>query len=175
MFQIANSTFGDIKKMTKAIAMATAAFPSLWEKALNDSGDIALKYFGRQFKSEGAEMTAKWKPLSPGTIKSRKRKGYKPGPVLVRRGWLRASMTSKTSASAQRKVSKTGITMWSTLKTKGGGHNLAEIHHRGTRTIPARPIYRESSPPFISQKGWDEIGVRLTGMFLELRRMMETK
>ena len=148
------------------------AFPRLWVKALNDSGDIAHKYYDRQFANQGAEFGSPWKALAARTQIDRVRHGYRPSrPILVRRGWLRASVASKSSAHAQRSVNMQGITMWSSVPARG--HNLLDIHQHGTNRIPARPIYREGTPPYISQRGWNEIQARLTGMFVELRRMVE--
>lgn len=172
MFRLGASTFKDLATLRKAVNIAKDRFPALWRKALEDAGDIALKYLGRQFVTEGKEFGTPWPSLKKATEADRKRKGYKPShPILVRRGWLRASVISKTSANHRRIVTDKGIVMESTLKTKGG-YSLFLIHHEGTSRIPARRIISQS-PPFISQRGWREIQARFAGMFIELRREME--
>jgi len=161
------------KRVSKNLERAFKKFPSLWKKALNDAGDIALKYYDKQFKSEGAAFGSKWKRLSESTKADRVRKGYKPsGPILVRRGWLRASVASKTSAHAKRVVNRKGIVMYSTLKTKSG-LNLLALHQEGGKNRPQRKIYKDGDPPFISTKGWKEIKVRFIGMFVQIRRGLE--
>lgn len=173
MFSIGRSTYRDLRQLQRALGTAQREFPALWIKALNDAADIALKYFLRQFHSQGAEFGQRWQPLKSATMKDRQRKGYKPAqPILVRRGWLRASVTSKTSTNAKREVTQGGIKLYSTLKTKSG-HNLLMIHHSGvpSRKIPPRPIYKEGM--WISETGWNEIKTRFLGMFIELRRKME--
>ena len=173
LFAIGRSTYRDLRQMRRAIGTAQRDFPKLWLKALNDAANIALKYFLRQFASQGAEFGQRWQPLKTATMKDRQRKGYKPAqPILVRRGWLRASVTSKTSANAKREVTQQGIKLYSTLKTKGG-HNLLMIHQEGapSRNIPPRPVFKEGM--WISEAGWNEIKTRFMGMFVELRRKME--
>ena len=174
-FWVGRSSFSDAKKLTSSLELALRNFPAKWEKALNDAGDIAQKYLARQFKDQGGEFGSKWAPLAPGTKKQRAKAGYKPsGPILVRRGWLRASVISKTSANAKREVTHRGITLYSTLKTKSG-LNLYSLHQKGTKRMPAREIHKEGDPPFISQRGWNEIKTRFVGMFVEIRREMERK
>jgi hypothetical protein len=173
VFHIGRSTYKDIQDITRSLQIATQVFPRKWRKALHDAGDIAHKYYGRQFKSMGSEFGGKWKELAPGTQKDRKRKGYRPRrPILVRRGWLRATMISKRSANAKRVVTNRGIVMKSTLRTKSG-LNMYSLHQKGGGKLPARKISREGQPPFISRAGWEEIRTRFVGMFFEIRREME--
>jgi len=170
MISIGQSVYKDIDRVRKAMEYANRVFPSKWKKALDDAGDIAQKYFGRQFATEGSEFGTKWQDLAPSTQKDRKRKGYKPAhPILVRRGWLRASVVKKTSANHKREVTIGGIKMMSTLKTKSG-LNLLMLHQDGGTKLPARKIYGEK---WISEAGWSEIKTRFMGMFLEIRIGME--
>lgn len=53
----------------------------------------------KQFDTEGMHGGHKWVGLSRLTIKDRKRKGYPPGPILVRSGYLRDSLLGRTSES----------------------------------------------------------------------------
>jgi len=170
--RVGREVFSSIQRWQRGLQNVQREFDPKWIKALNDAGDIAHKYFDRQFDSQGGEFGRPWRQLAPSTQRDRMRRGYRPArPILVRRGWLRASVASKTSAHARRTVNRNGITLWSTLTTKTGGHNLYEIHHRGTSKIPARPIHNES-PPWISTAGWSEIEARFMGMFVELRRLL---
>lgn len=174
-FSLGRSGFRDIKHISNALERSLKKFPGLWIKALHDAGDIVHKYFDIQFKKSGTEFGSKWEKLSEATQINRRRKGYKPaGPILVRRGWLRASVASKTSANAKRVVNRKGIVMYSTLKTKSGLNMLA-LHHGGGKYLPKRKIYKEGDPPFISARGWKEIKIRFIGMFVEVRREMEKK
>lgn len=175
-FRIGKAGFHDMQHLVQALELTQRQFPELWIKALNDVGDIAHKYFGRQFASEGGEFGEKWAALKQRTQEDRKRRGYKPAhPILVRRGYLRASLTSKTSAYAQRTVTIRGIEMKSTLTTKTGNYNLFEKHQSGAGRIPARKMSAEGDPPFLSKSGWKEIQTRFLGMFFELRLAMERK
>ena len=172
-FSLSQASFREMERLQKALNLALSMFPALWRKALNDAGDIAHKYYDRQFKSEGAEFGTKWKDLAASTQRQRQKKGYKPAhPILVRRGYLRASVASKTSANARRTVTAQGIVMASTLKTKSG-LNLLALHQAGGKHLPKRQIYKAGEPPFISQRGWKEIKLRFLGMFIEIRRAME--
>jgi len=174
-FSIGPRTYGDIDNLLAALKEADKSFPGKWGKTLGDSADIALKYMLRQFGTAGAEFGTPWKQLAPATQEDRRRKGYKPKrPILVRRGWLRASLTSKTSANIVIKISSRGIIMMSVLKTKTG-HNLFELHQKGGGKLPPRKMTKEGSPPFISEKGWKEIETRMVGMFFEIRREMERR
>ncbi len=171
-FSIGRQGFKDMDKLINSMSRATSAFPRKMEKAMHDAGDIAQKHIARNFASHGSEFGNSWKPLHPLTQKDRKKKGFKPSrPILVRRGWLRASLTSKTSANAKREISSRGIKMYSTLKVKGGD-NLFEIHQRGLGRVPARKMVREGSPPWVSASAWKEIEARFLGAFLEVRREM---
>ena len=171
MFSIGRSTYRDLEKMRKAIKIMSKSFDRYWLKALDDVADIAQKYFMRQFASHGGEFGTPWKPLAPSTQKNRQKAGYTPSrPILVRRGWLRASVVSKTSAKHRRVITIRGIKLYSTLKTKSG-HNLLLIHQLGTAKIPARQIYKRGE--WISKRGWNEIRLRFMGMFFEIRREME--
>lgn len=173
LFSIGESTFQDMETLKKSINLMTTRFPDLWKKSLNDIGDIVHKFMDRQFKSEGAEFGTPWAKLAPGTQRQRQKKGFNSaGPILVRRGWLRASVASKTSAKARRTVSRSGIVMWSSLKTKTG-LNLLDLHQGGGKHLPKRPIFKEGDPPFVSARAWNEIQLRFLGMFIEIRREME--
>lgn len=174
MFYIGKSTFRDLRQLKQALNKAEKRLPVLQLKAMNDIADIARKHFQNQFGTEGAAFSTKWAQLAKSTRADRKRRGYKPArPILVRRGWLRASVVSKTSAKHKAVISETQITLSSILKTKNGKYNLLELHQKGTKKMPARKIFREGTPPFISAAGWKEVEARFTGMFIELRREME--
>jgi len=171
MIKIGSSTFSDIRQLRQTLKHAKKRFPRLWLKALDDVADIAQKYFARQFSTEGGEFGKRWAPLAPGTNEDRVRKGYRPAhPILVRRGWLRASVISKSSAHHKRSITIRGIKMWSSLKTKSG-HNLLMIHEQGGEHLPRREIRKPDT--FISRRGWQEIRTRFVGMFVQLRREME--
>lgn len=171
MFSVGKSTYSDLNKLDAAVKQMKNCFDKKLLKAFDDITDIAQKYLMRQFASHGSEFGTPWAPLKKSTQKNRQRKGYKPSrPILVRRGWLRASIVSKTSANHRREITVKGIKLYSVLKVKGG-HNLFFIHHEGTKTIPARQIYKRGE--WISKRGWGEIRLRLIGMFFEIRREME--
>lgn len=173
VFQIGASTYKDIKALRKALQRGEKVFPEKWKKALDDAGDIAQKFLSHQFDKEGKEFGTPWRPLALSTQKDRARKGYKPEhPILVRRGWLRASIIHKRSAHHKRVITNTGIIMTSGVKTKSG-LNLFELHQEGTRKIPARRMIKTGGPLFISERGWREIKTRFLGMFYEIRREME--
>ena len=172
MIKIGQASFQGVEQLRQALERAGAMFPTLWKKALDDAADIAQKFLGRQFATAGREFGAAWSPLAKSTQADRKRKGYKPSrPILVRRGWLRASVIEKRSANHQRTVTLHGVTLASSLKTKSG-LNLLMLHQAGTAKMPARKIFKEGQPPFISQRGWEEIKIRFMGAFVELRREM---
>lgn len=171
LFKIGEASFNGVRELQQALDRGRNAFSSLWLKALRDCADIAQKYYGRQFARHGQEFGTPWRALRPSTKADRARHGYKPDhPILVRRGWLRASIVSKTSHHHKREITVNGIKMYSLLTTKDGRFNMMEIHQKGSKRLPARKIYLES---WISKAGWDEIKARLTGMFIELRRVME--
>lgn len=175
MITIGASTYQGIEHLRQALERGSSMFPALWKKALDDAADIAQKFLGRQFATAGHEFGTAWPVLAKSTQADRKRKGYKPArPILVRRGWLRASVIDKRSANHQRTVTLHGITLSSSLKTKSG-LNLVTLHQEGTAKMPARKIFKEGQPPFISQRGWEEIKIRFIGAFIELRREMEAK
>lgn len=174
-FSIGNRTYEDVQRVMGALNIATQAFPRKWRKALDDAGDIAQKYFGRQFATQGSEFGTPWRELAEGTQKDRKRKGYKASrPILVRRGWLRASLVSKTSTNAKRLITQKGIVLKSMLKTKSG-LNMYSLHQTGGKHLPARKMTAEGEPPFLSKAGWKEIETRFLGMFFEIRREMESQ
>jgi len=50
----------------------------------------------KRFKSQGSYSGKGWPRLKLSTLKDRKRKGYPPGPILVRSGALRDSLVSNT-------------------------------------------------------------------------------
>lgn len=174
IFQVGQSAFRDVESLESAISKARRDFPSMWKKALHDSADIPRKHLANNFEKSGAKFSQQWTELALSTQKQRLKKGYKPQkPILVRRGWLRASVTNKNSKNHKQEINENGITLYSTL-TIQGGHNLFDIHQHGTKKIPARPMSNKGNPQFIDNQGWKEIEARLTGLFLELRERMES-
>jgi len=172
-FSVGSSTFREIDRLLAGINAAQGQFPKLWLKALNDAADIATKHIARNFSTQGTEFGNKWSSLAASTQADREKKGFKPtGPILVRRGRLRASLIDKKSAGHIRKITVNGIEMQSNVKTSGG-NNLFLIHQGGTKNIPSRKMVREGTPPWISQNGWKEIQLRFVGTFIEIRRLME--
>jgi len=174
IFSLGNKNYRKARELTADLRKMLDKFPHKWIKALDDAGDIAQKFLDLQFYEEGYEFETHWRSLALATQKDRARKGYRPEhPVLVRRGWLRASVVSKTSKNAKRVTSHRGIVLYSTLQTKSG-LNMVKLHQKGGKYLPARKIYKEGNPPFISERGWKEIKVRFTGMFYEIRRELES-
>lgn len=171
-FSIGPGAKKDIAKIKRVLEKAQSEFPKLWLKTLNDSADIARKHLLINFNSQGGAFGAKWPKLKLATQLDRKRKGFKPTrPILVRRGRLRASIVDKRSAGHRQRITQSGITLASAVTV--GGHNLFNIHQKGTRVIPARKMVRDGSPPWVSTRAWNEIRLRMVGMFVELRRAME--
>ncbi len=86
--------------------------------------------FSRQASGDGA-----WPPLAPSTVADRLRRGFGPGPMLVRSGRYRRSWLggpASTSTYAQR---GDGFRL-----LVGSASELAPWHELGTERMPARTV-----------------------------------
>ena len=83
----------------------------------------------RTFEAEG--RPAKWKPLSPYTIQDRAEQGFPPGPILVRTGKLKKSLTQPGATGSIQKATPRTVQYGSSLP-------YFQIHQVGTSDIPKR-------------------------------------
>lgn len=97
-----------------------------------DFGDYMLARIDDTFKAEG--LPRRWKPLAPATIRDKQRQGYGNKGILERTGRLRRGFRTVV----------TSRTLQISNSVKVGRYNLFEIHQFGTRTIPARPVIRQT-------------------------------
>lgn len=98
---------GDARVMTRLDdAIKAVGSP---KKALEDVGDVMLKEIRGNFEEEGARLNAdKWVPLAESTLKDRRRRGFDPGPILVRTGELRDSFGKGVTETEVRVTSDCG-------------------------------------------------------------------
>lgn len=85
----------------------------------------------RTFEAEGRPR--KWQPLQPATIADRQRKGFGPGPILVRSGALKSSLTSAGDSNQILKVGSKSLQYGSKLI-----YFRTHQHGDSNRNIPAR-------------------------------------
>jgi phage gpG-like protein len=116
-----------------------------FKKPLERCGIIMYQSISQNFASGGRPSWAGHAPLT-----TKLRGG---GQILVDRGQLRSSVTSKGGAGSKYKLTKSQLTIGSNLKARGSGKLLAEIHQFGQgagvhkvfgkpskRGMPARPF-----------------------------------
>ena len=90
------------------------------------------------FASEGAAGRGRWAALAPATLVDRARRGFGPGPILVRTGALRSHVLA---ARAQVKTSGTGnVELRIRPDDNVGGVPKYRALALGTSRIPARPM-----------------------------------
>lgn len=109
-------------------------FVSLKPAIIADIEKTITSAVKKNFATQGAYSGEQWAPLKPSTIRDRKRRGFKPGPPLVRSGELKraATMPVFTSSPLKQRV------------TFNVNNAYASFQNNGTRNIPARPFFRLS-------------------------------
>lgn len=153
-----------ISRLSRLIAVLrslASTADSRWVSAMKDVADIARREYLKQFESEGAAFGKRWAALAAFTKADRARKGFPAaGPILVRRGLLKDSVTNPRSSNSRTVVTRSGVTLESTLRTRSGT-SLYMLHQRGGKNLPERKISRDGSPAFISRSGWKEVEGRI--------------
>jgi phage virion morphogenesis protein len=96
-----------------------------------------------QFKKEGEP---KWLPLKPSTLKTRKKRGYKPGPILQRSKTLIRSILKawdNNSASIYTTTSYAPFHQFGAKKSTRKSSTLAKIRKilSSHRSLPPRPFF----------------------------------
>ena len=86
--------------------------------------------FAREASGDGI-----WPPLQPATIADRLRRGFGPGPILVRSGRLRRSWLGGPGSMMTYVQRADGFRL-----LVGSGSEIAPWHEFGTHTIPARTV-----------------------------------
>lgn len=95
------------------------------------------------FAAEGAfEGFPRWAPLSP-SYRAWKSEHHPGKPILVLTGRLRAMLTGEGSG-LQIQMDRRSLTISASYPV--GTWNLVELHHLGTRRMPARPAFRLTTP-----------------------------
>ena len=104
-----------------------------------------------QIQTQGGRSGKSFAPLSPATIKDRIRKGYRPGPALIRSGeMLRDATDSEIKLSANGKSLEFNF-----------ANELIGIHAAGNEDLPAR------DPIGLNQQDLDEISAIVLRNILE--------
>ncbi|MBT9144602.1 MAG: hypothetical protein DDT42_00444 [candidate division WS2 bacterium] len=114
-----------------------------------------LKTFKKEGKHEGKP---KWASLSP-KYREWKKTHYPGKKILVRTGELKEATTTKTAKGSVFEQTKTLLRMGVNLPV--GGWNLAMLHQKGTRKMPAREVIKLSTR---QKAGW-------VGMFRQWMRV----
>lgn len=93
------------------------------------------------FTSEGARGRGKWQPLAARTLADRRRKGYPPGPILVRSGKLKAHVLN-TPAVTRRTGRDVTLTIAPSPTVAGTGKPYYRVQALGggPSAIPSRPM-----------------------------------
>lgn len=93
------------------------------------------------FTSEGARGRGRWQPLTASTLADRRRKGYPPGPILVRSGKLRDHVLN-TPAVIRRTGREVSLTIKPTPTVAGTGRPYYRVQALGggRSSIPSRPM-----------------------------------
>lgn len=92
-------------------------------------------------EGDGGPVSGKWAELSK-AYKAWKKIHYPGRKKLVRRGMLRAALTSSASPNALRETADTSYVFGTT------GIHYASFHQTGTRKMPARPPLDFGGPEF---------------------------
>jgi hypothetical protein len=93
------------------------------------------------FSTEGRAGRGAWDPLASSTIADRRRKGYPPGPILLRSGALREHVLS-TPAVIAREGDGWTLTIAPTPLVAGTGKRYYRVQARGggKSNLPPRPM-----------------------------------
>lgn len=115
-----------------------------WRPALNEMADDWYRNQGAIFYAAGAhEGLPGWEALSP-RYALWKGINYPGRPMLVLSGRLRAAITQRGGRGAIERIKERELILGANVPV--GSFNLALLHQRGTRTMPARPVMRISQP-----------------------------
>ena len=94
---------------------------------LREVADVVRERIVANFDAQGPG----WAPLDEDTILTRAALGYGPGPILVRSGRMRASLTGESN-EAITEIDGSSLAIGSSVP-------YAEFHQTGTANMPARP------------------------------------
>ena len=115
-----------------------------WRPALDEMADDWYQNQGAVFVAAGAhEGLPGWQPLSP-RYALWKRINYSGRPLLVLSGRLRAALVQRGNPGAIERIGERELILGADVPV--GRWNLALLHQRGTRKMPARPVMRISQP-----------------------------
>jgi len=128
------------REMTAGFILARRAVKDFREP-LNLAADDFENDMEQQFSREGRP---RWAPLLPSTLLDRARKGYPSGPILVRDGSLKRSLTTKGAEGHIREIHKTYAVLGTDYRTPDGRYNMALIHTEGNEHMAARPVMEVS-------------------------------
>jgi phage gpG-like protein len=111
------------------------------EEVLRDTVPTIRAAHRATFTSEGARGRGAWAPLAARTLADRRRKGYPPGPILVRSGKL-AKHVLTTPAVIRRTGREVTLTIAPTPQVRGTGRPYYRVQALGggPSSIPARPM-----------------------------------
>lgn len=124
----------------QAFARLTDRVRDMRERAedLTPAWDALLTWFAEQnfeqFLTRGARYRKQWSPLAPRTLREKLAKGYPLDP-LIRTGKLAQDLTHRPLGVEH---------MTPTSVSAGTDIDYARFHMRGTRRMPARPMFRPS-------------------------------
>ena len=91
------------------------------------------------FSSEGALGRGKWAPLKPATLADRRRKGFPPGPILLRTGALKRHVLG-TSAQIRTVGGTTELRIAPSPVVEGTGRPYYRAQALGYGALPSRPM-----------------------------------
>ena len=109
------------------------AFPSV----LRDAIPVVRAAHADVFATEGAAGRGAWRKLAPRTLDDRRRKGFPPGPILVRTGALRAHVLNAPATITQ---GAGVVTLRIAPKPNARGVPKYRALARGGPNLPARPM-----------------------------------
>ncbi len=115
-----------VKDLEGIVARSTDLSPAFTAVARYLMGSVA-----RNFAAEGRPKS--WAALAPITIADRQRKGYPAGPILVRSGRLKDSLTKPGAPGQVLRIGPRSIRYGSSVK-------YYRYHQYGTRNMPARKM-----------------------------------
>lgn len=122
--RLVNNPFDDI--------IRSVTHPSLADREHLEN--VIQETFGENFSRE-ASGDGVWPPLAPSTIADRLRRGFGPGPILVRSGRYRRSWMGGPASMMTYVQREDGFRL-----RVGSASELAPWHEFGTDTIPARTV-----------------------------------
>lgn len=108
-------------------------------------GEDLLHKVSDQFRTEGGRSGSPWRPLNP-TYAAWKESQVGPEPILVFRGWMRRTMTSRSAVTVSRKRM--------VYRPVGPHSDIAGYHQHGSGHNPRRKMVDLTTA---DKRGWERI------------------